>query len=42
VRLATDVKLHLGYIKKKGAALSETGEKFAAKLESNLKKYARF
>lgn len=42
VPLATDVKLHLGYIVKKGATLSETGEKFVAKLESNLKKYARF
>jgi len=42
VPLATDVKLHLGYITKKGATLSETGEKFVAKLESNLKKYAVF
>ena len=42
VPLATDVKLHLGYIVRKGATLSETGEKFVAKLESNLKKYARF
>lgn len=42
VPLDTDVKLHLGYIVKKGAALSETGQKFVAKLESNLKKYARF
>ena len=42
VRLDTDVKLHLGYIKKKGADLSETAQKFVVKLESNLKKYARF
>ena len=42
VPLDTDVKLHLGYVVKKGAALSETGEKYVAKLESNLKKYARF
>ena len=42
VRLDTDVKLHLGYIVKKGAELSETAQKYVAKLESNLKKYARF
>ena len=42
VPLDTDVKLHLGYVIKKGAELSETGEKFVAKLEANLKRYARF
>ena len=42
VRLDTDVKLHLGYIATKGAQLSPTAEKFVAKLESNLKKYAKF
>ena len=42
VPLDTDVKLHLGYVVKKGAELSETGEKFVAKLEANLKRYARF
>ena len=42
VPLTTDVKLHLGYIAKKGAELSETAQKYVAKLESNLKKYARF
>ena len=42
VPLDTDVKLHLGYVVKKGATLSETAQKFVAKLESNLKKYARF
>ena len=42
VPLETDVKLHLGYIVKKGAELSETGAKFVAKLEANLTRYARF
>ena len=42
VRLDTDVKLHLGYVVKKGAELSETGKKFVAKLEQNLKRYAKF
>ena len=42
VPLDTDVQLHLGYVVKKGAQLSETGAKYVAKLESNLKKYARF
>ena len=42
VPLDTDVKLHLGYIVKKGATLSETAQKFVAKLESNLKRYAKF
>ena len=42
VPLDTDVKLHLGYIVKKGAELSETAQKFVAKLENNLKRYARF
>ena len=42
VPLDTDVQLHLGYVVKKGAELSETGAKYVAKLESNLKKYARF
>ena len=42
VPLDTDVKLHLGYVVKKGAQLSETAQKYVAKLESNLKKYARF
>ena len=42
VPLETDVKLHLGYIAKKGAELSETGKKFVEKLEANLKRYARF
>ena len=42
VPLDTDVHLHLGYVAKKGAQLSETAQKFVAKLDSNLKKYARF
>ena len=42
VPLETDVKLHLGYIVKAGAELSETGKKFVAKLEANLNRYARF
>jgi len=42
VALDTDVKLHLGYVQKKGATLSETAQKFVAKLETNLKRYAKF
>ena len=42
VPLETDVKLHLGYIVKKGVELSETGQKFVTKLEANLNRYARF
>ena len=42
VALDTDVKLHLGYIAKKGAELSETAQKFVTKLEANLKRYAKF
>lgn len=42
VKLDTDVKLHLGYVVKKDEELSENAQKFIAKLESNLKKYARF
>ncbi|MBQ9000906.1 MAG: LysR family transcriptional regulator, partial [Eggerthellaceae bacterium] len=40
--LDTDVRLHLGYVAKKGTQLSGTAQKFVAKLDSNLKKYARF
>ena len=42
VPLDTDVKLHLGYIVKKGVELSEAGKKFVEKLEGNLRKYAKF
>lgn len=42
VPLDTDVKLHLGYVVKKGGQLSETGQRFVATLEKNLERYARF
>lgn len=42
IHLETDVKLHLGYIKKKGAELTEAGAKFVEKLSKNLTRYARF
>ena len=42
VPLETDVKLHLGYVVKKGAALSEVGRRFVDTLEKNLGRYARF
>ncbi len=42
VALDTDVKLHLGYVIKKDAELSEIGAKFVEKLEKNLTRYARF
>jgi DNA-binding transcriptional LysR family regulator len=42
VPLDTDVKLHLGYITKKGATLSDLGKKYVERLETNLKRYARF
>lgn len=42
VPLETDVKLHLGYVAKRGAQLSDTAKKYVEKLESNLKKYAQF
>ena len=42
VALDTDVKLHLGYVQKKGAELSETAQKFVARLKTNLKRYAKF
>lgn len=42
VHLDTDVRLHLGYIKKKGAELSEAGAKFVEKLNRNLERYAKF
>lgn len=40
--LDTDVKLHLGYIVKTGAELSETAKRYVEKLEANLKRYAKF
>lgn len=42
VPLQTDVQLHLGYIVKKDAQLTATGEKFVQKLQANLDRYARF
>lgn len=42
VPLESNVRLHLGYIVKDGAELSATGQKFVAKLEANLNRYARF
>ena len=42
VALDTPVTLHLGYVRRAGADLSEIGAKFVEKLEKNLKLYARF
>lgn len=42
VPLDTDVELHLGYVTKKGAVLSELEQRFVEKLAKNLEKYARF
>ncbi|WP_165052764.1 MULTISPECIES: LysR family transcriptional regulator substrate-binding protein [unclassified Adlercreutzia] len=42
VPLDTDVDLRLGYVTKKGAALSDLEQRFVEKLEKNLEKYARF
>ena len=40
VALDTDVKLHLGYIVKKGIELSAIASKFVEKLKANLERYA--
>ena len=40
VALDTDVKLHLGYIVKKGVELSAIAAKFVEKLKANLERYA--
>ena len=42
VPLETDVKLHLGYITRAGAGLSDAAQLFVSKLEKNLERYARF
>ena len=42
VPLETDVKLCLGYVVKKGAALDEVGQRFIDTLKKNLERYARF
>lgn len=40
VPLKTDLTLHLGYLKRKGAALDDAGARFVEILEKNLKHYA--
>ncbi len=42
VPLQTDVKLHLGYVVRKGGDLSDIGQRFVDTLQKNLVKYARF
>ena len=42
VPLDTDVKLHLGYVVRKGEALSDIGQRFVDTLKKNLVRYARF
>ena len=42
VPLKTDVKLHLGYVARKGAALSDTAARYVETLKKNLERYARF
>ena len=42
VPLDTDVKLHLGYVVRKGEALSDSGKRFVATHKKTLEKYARF
>ncbi len=42
VALDADAKLHLGYVIRKDAELSEIGARFVDKLEKNLVRYARF
>lgn len=42
VKLDTDVELHLGYVTKKAAVLSDLEQRFVGKLQKNLEKYARF
>ena len=42
IPLQTDVTLHLGYVVKKGAALSEDAQRFIRILNKNLDRYARF
>ena len=41
VPLDTDVKLHLGYVVRKGEALSDIGQRFVDTLKKNLEKYPR-
>ena len=42
VPLDTDVKLHLGYVVRKGEELGDIGQRFVDTLKKNLVKYARF
>lgn len=42
VPLECDVTLRLGYVSRKGARLSDLGQRFVAKLTDNLARYARF
>lgn len=42
VALDTDERLQLGYIVRRGAAISELEQKFLEKLKKNLEKYAVF
>ena len=42
VPLDTDVKLHLGYVVRKGEALSDIGQRFVDTLKKNLEKYDWF
>ncbi len=42
VPLDADVKLHLGYIVRKGEQLGEIGQRFVDTLKKNLERYARF
>ena len=42
IPLETDVKLHLGYVKRAGADLDDIAAKFVAQLQKNLERYARF
>ena len=42
VPLETDVRLHLGYVVRKGGQLGEVGQRFVDTLKKNLERYARF
>lgn len=42
IPLETDVKLHLGYVKRAGVDLDDVAAKFVAQLQKNLERYARF
>jgi hypothetical protein len=42
VPLVTDVRLYLGYVKRKGEELDEQGKSFVDKLQKKLERYAQF